>query len=352
MGVPMRATAVSIAAYSLGNALQHLRWKAFQEDYQRKRDQIASDLDEIGLQLEVPATIEEFLEAHDDLFMQIHGHLTEERSRLGGDVSGLTFFMFGYLPFELVLAAALRPDRYEPLLRNLLLVLRDLGIAGEYETIKGAIDTETAWLAQQAQRQEGNVEIADAVKAELRLSGRIRALWAATQKHGETSVRFDDLPYHSVFLSYSTADEEFCLELYESLADAGLRVWFAPHDIKPGRRIASQVSRAIEQYDKLLIVLSEASMESDWVATELYKACTREQTQSVQVLFPIRLVPFEKIRAWQAFDADSGRDMARELRQYYIPDFTDWRDTKVYAARIDQLIGALMLEEPGAQQSG
>jgi hypothetical protein len=31
-----------------------------------------------------------------------------------------------------------------------------------------------------------------------------------------------------------------------------------------------------------------------------------------QVLFPVRLVPFEAIRDWECFDADAGKDSARE----------------------------------------
>jgi hypothetical protein len=38
-------------------------------------------------------------------------------------------------------------------------------------------------------------------------------------------------------------------------------------------------------------------------------------------MFPITLVPFEEIKSWKAFDADSGEDSAREIREYFIPDF-------------------------------
>jgi len=44
------------------------------------------------------------------------------------------------------------------------------------------------------------------------------------------------------------------------------------------------------------------------------------------VLFPIRLVPFETIRDWSAFDSEIGKDMAVEIREYHIPDFSNWKD--------------------------
>src|SRR5258708_5981787 len=59
-------------------------------------------------------------------------------------------------------------------------------------------------------------------------------------------------------------------------------------------------------------VLGDSSMKSEWVATEIYKARQRERREGKQVLFPIRLVPFEQVRDWSSFDADSGKDMARE----------------------------------------
>lgn len=61
-------------------------------------------------------------------------------------------------------------------------------------------------------------------------------------------------------------------------------------------------------YDRLLLILSEHSMSSEWVKTEIANARQREIREDRQMLFPISLVPFEKIREWKAFDADNGKD--------------------------------------------
>jgi hypothetical protein len=55
-------------------------------------------------------------------------------------------------------------------------------------------------------------------------------------------------------------------------------------------------------------------------------------------LFPIGLVPFEEIRSWKAFDADIGKDSAREVREYFIPDFSNWKDDKAYKPAFDRLL--------------
>jgi len=38
-------------------------------------------------------------------------------------------------------------------------------------------------------------------------------------------------------------------------------------------------------------------------------------------LFPIRLVTMETLQAWACFDADTGKDLAVEVREYFIRFF-------------------------------
>jgi hypothetical protein len=56
------------------------------------------------------------------------------------------------------------------------------------------------------------------------------------------------------------------------------------------------------------------------------------------VLFPISLVPFDTIREWKNFDADIVKDSAREIREYYIPDFSEWENQEKYQAAFEHLI--------------
>lgn len=120
-----------------------------------------------------------------------------------------------------------------------------------------------------------------------------------------------------------------------------LRVWFAPEDIKGGKKIHEQIESAIRVHDKLLLVLSDASMVSQWVKTEISHAREREAKEGKQVLFPIRLVSFEKIENWKVFDADRGRDSAKEIREYYIPDFSNWKDHDSFEKAFERLLSDL-----------
>jgi hypothetical protein len=82
-------------------------------------------------------------------------------------------------------------------------------------------------------------------------------------------------------------------------------------------------------------------MNSEWVKTEIAKARRREGRERKQVLFPVRLVPFEAIRDWECFDADAGKDSAREIREYFIPDFSEWKDHDKYKKAFERLLGDL-----------
>jgi TIR domain/Pentapeptide repeats (8 copies) len=146
------------------------------------------------------------------------------------------------------------------------------------------------------------------------------------------------IEFYSLFISYSTKDQYFANRLYADLQAKGIRCWFAPHDIQGGRKIYEQIDEAIRVHEKLLLILSPASMKSEWVKTEISKARKRETKEGRQVLFPIRLCSFEELRDWECFDADTGKDSAREIREYFIPDFSDWKDHDAYKLAFDRLL--------------
>ena len=87
-------------------------------------------------------------------------------------------------------------------------------------------------------------------------------------------------------------------------------------------------------------------MESEWVKTEIAKARKRELRDKRRVLFPIRLVPFETLRAWECFDADTAKDSAREIREYFIPDFSNWKNHDAYEEAFKRLLKDLKAQDP------
>jgi hypothetical protein len=150
------------------------------------------------------------------------------------------------------------------------------------------------------------------------------------------------IEFYSLFISYSTKDQAFADRLYADLQAKGVRCWFAPHDLLGGKKTHRQIDEAIRAYDKLLLILSPPSMESEWVRTEIAIARKREKEQKQEVLFPIALCPFKRIKAWEYFDSDIGKDSAREIREYHIPNFSKWKtDQDAYGREFDKLLKAL-----------
>jgi len=146
------------------------------------------------------------------------------------------------------------------------------------------------------------------------------------------------IEFYSCFISYSTKDQEFAERLYGDLQANNVRCWFAPHDIRGGKKIHEQIDEAIRMHDKLLLILSPDSIRSAWVETEIAKARKRETRDERRVLFPVRLVDFETLKNWECFDADTGKDSAREIREYFIPDFSDWKNHDSYQMGFQRLL--------------
>jgi hypothetical protein len=147
--------------------------------------------------------------------------------------------------------------------------------------------------------------------------------------------------FQSCFVSYSHKDEAFASQLVARLRAEGVRVWFAPEDLNPGQKIHEEVSKAINNFDRLIVVLSDHSMDSPWVQSEVRKARHREVRDGCRVLFPISLVPFDVLKRWELFDADNGQDLAVEIREYLIPDFSRWNDASTFEQQLKALLKGL-----------
>ena len=74
-----------------------------------------------------------------------------------------------------------------------------------------------------------------------------------------TSQAFD---FYSCFISHSSKDREFVERLYADLQSNGVRCWYAPEDLKIGEPFLLGIDHGIRLHDKLLLVLSEHSVNS------------------------------------------------------------------------------------------
>lgn len=188
------------------------------------------------------------------------------------------------------------------------------------------------------------------IKAELRMRGRIVAdepndmppsvpsTSTSAPSIPSAEMARGQAPSYSCFVSYSHEDDAFVQQLVLRLQSAGLNVWYANDDLRAGVKLYDQITEAIRRQDKLLVVLSAHSMASEWVTTELRRARREEVAAHQRKLFPIRLVDMPTLRGWEAFDADLGKDLAIEVREYFIPDFSNWQDPVAFETAVTRLL--------------
>jgi len=137
------------------------------------------------------------------------------------------------------------------------------------------------------------------------------------------------IKYHSCFISFASADERFARKLHDDLQMNGVRVWFAPEDLKIGDTIEDTIDAAIRTYDKLILVLSRNSIDRAWVRREFLQAVEKEKQQSRPVLFPLRLddAVFETTEQW-----------AYELHKRHLGDFRNWTNPLLYQNAFNRLL--------------
>jgi uncharacterized protein YjbI with pentapeptide repeats len=110
------------------------------------------------------------------------------------------------------------------------------------------------------------------------------------------------IQYYSCFISYSSQDDDFARRIHADLQSKGVRCWFAPHDLPIGGKILDEIDAAIRLRDKVVLILSEHSIGSDWVEDEVKTAYEEERRRKQTMLFPIRLddAVMETREAWAA----------------------------------------------------
>ena len=143
------------------------------------------------------------------------------------------------------------------------------------------------------------------------------------------------IEFYSCFISYSSKDDEFAHRLHADLQAEGVRCWFAPEDLRIGDKFRTRIDEAIRLHDKLLLILSEESVQSTWVENEVESAFEKEDNvkkrgEDRTVLFPIRLdsAVMETDAAWAA----------NIRRTRHIGDFSAWKDHDAYQESFQRLL--------------
>jgi len=144
------------------------------------------------------------------------------------------------------------------------------------------------------------------------------------------------IEYYTCFISYSSHNEPFAKRLHADLQQSGVSCWFAPEDMKIGDKIRPRIDETIRKYDKLLLIFSQNSIASNWIAYEVEKALDKEPQGIANVLFPIRI---------DDTILTCNTSWAQDIKQTrHIGDFSHWKDHDTYQQAFSRLLRDLKAE--------
>jgi hypothetical protein len=95
----------------------------------------------------------------------------------------------------------------------------------------------------------------------------------------------------SAFVSHAKAEAKKAQEIAASLEERGLKCWIAPRDVTAGRTYGDEIIRGIESAKAFVLVLSNGSNGSAFVAREVERAVSKQKP-----IFVIRLANIEPAR--------------------------------------------------------
>jgi TIR domain len=94
-----------------------------------------------------------------------------------------------------------------------------------------------------------------------------------------------------VFVSHSSQDKQFVAKLAVDLIGRGIPVWLDTWEMEIGDKLNDRIFEGIDDSTVLIIALSPASIQSQWVGKELKAALTKEAKLGRKVLMPIKIAP-------------------------------------------------------------
>jgi hypothetical protein len=119
------------------------------------------------------------------------------------------------------------------------------------------------------------------------------------------------------------------------LNEKGIRFWRDINDASAGR-LEKVVDRAMRQNPTVLLVLSEHSVQSDWVEHEARSAPDLEKELKRDVLCPVALDDSWKSCSWPA-------RLREQIMEYNILDFSNWKDEAEFTKKFAKMVEGLDL---------
>lgn len=153
----------------------------------------------------------------------------------------------------------------------------------------------------------------------------------------------------SCFISCAAADLAFAQTLQQDLRAQGIRCWLFPDNARGNALVdrlstsdQEEVERWVRDYDKLVVVCSQAALDSETVRNDINGAKERQQSEDRWLLF--LAAPDDTVAQ------PRGRGLARDLGFEHVVFDLRGRDSaaEFYAAEVARLAEGLKLSQPAA----
>ncbi|WP_444921754.1 toll/interleukin-1 receptor domain-containing protein [Microbulbifer sp. CnH-101-G] len=93
----------------------------------------------------------------------------------------------------------------------------------------------------------------------------------------------------TIFISYSHADKDRVDSLATAMVNRNAQVWLDRWELNVGDSLIERIQDALTEADALLVVLSKASVQSQWCKKELNSGLFRELGEKRVVVLPVLL---------------------------------------------------------------
>ena len=97
----------------------------------------------------------------------------------------------------------------------------------------------------------------------------------------------------SIFLSHSSIDKPFVIDLARRLEKFGVKVWIDEAEIEIGDSLIEKIGNAVVENDYVVAIISHNSINSKWVKKELEIAMTKEIEHKRVIVLPLLIEKIE-----------------------------------------------------------
>lgn len=136
--------------------------------------------------------------------------------------------------------------------------------------------------------------------------------------------------YYSCFILYSIEDKLFAQKLHKDLQNEGVRCWLTPDNKKTEDKVKDLINEVNTEEDKLLVILSNNSIDNKWMITEIENLLAEERQRNQSILMPLKingdLTSEDKLR------------FHKILSEKHISDFTNWEKPVEYFNAFNELL--------------